>query len=179
MAIRDPTRPQLDFPALVAELITQLRLTGQVGLLDFSDQVVPVFLIGSRGIDFGSEAPTFRSASVFAGAATDPAAETVVADTGQLPAGTYDVQSAISFVGSFAIPPSAAISLQHRDAANLATLATLLILPAFNLVVSLATELPQIGYVLAVNERMRITTGGAAFVGGMTGTIFVQIRPTP
>lgn len=179
MAGRDPTRPQLEFPALVAELITQLRLTGQVGRLNFSDEVIPAFLIGSRGIDFGGGGPSFRSPGVFNGANLNPAALTVVTDTGPLPAGTYDIQGSISFVGAFAILPSVTLSIQHRDAANAVTLATLLLLPAHNTAVFMETELPLIGYELGTNERIRIITSNAVMVGSVAGTVFVQIRPTP
>jgi len=179
MAGRDPTRPQLEFPELVAELITQLRLTGQLGRLNFSDEVIPAFLIGSRGIDFGGAGPAFASSAVFAGVSNNPAADTIIADTGPLPAGTYDVFGSIAFLGNFAVLADSTVSIQHRDAANVANLATLILLPAHTVDRQLNAELPLMSYILGTNERLRIRTGSQAFVGGISGTLFAQIRPTP
>jgi len=178
MAERDPQRPQLDFPALVAELITQLRLTGQVGLLDFSDVVTPVFLIGSRGINFAGDLPTFGSASTASGSIFNPAADVVIVDTGPLPAGIYDVSSNMSFAASTALA-STAFVLEHRNAANTATLASLITLSITNVVLASTDTLQRVGYELGVNERLRIKTPNQVAAGGFAGVIFFNRRPTP
>jgi hypothetical protein len=179
MAQRDPNKPQLDFPDLIAELITQLRLTGQVGLLDFSDQVVPTFLIGSRGINFGGDLPSFTSAAVFQGALQSPAGNAIVFDTGALPAGTYDIVATVGVNGLLAAGTST-VSIEHRDAANAATLAILsqvLITVVHNVDHNI---LPLIGYVIGLNERIRCINGSSPMTnGGIRGTLFAQIRPTP
>jgi len=71
------------------------------------------------------------------------------------------------------------VSIQHRDAANVANLATLILLPAHTVDRQLNAELPLMSYILGTNERLRIRTGSQAFVGGISGTLFAQIRPTP
>jgi len=178
MAGRDPTRPQLEFPELVAELITLLRLTGQVGRLNFSDEVIPAFLIGSRGINFGGDLPAFTSAAVFDGSFGDPAANTVIADTGPLPAGTYDVQASLFGTGTVPTTPQV-FDLQHRDAANLANLATLMFTVITATEHTFAAVLPLTGYVLGLNERIRAFSPGQIVTGALAATIFAQIRPTP
>lgn len=179
MAGRDPFRPQLDFPDLVAELITQLRLRGQVGLLNFSDEVVPAFLVGSRGINFAGDLPIFTSASVFAGSLALPVGNTVVADTGALPAGDYDVMANLGAIGTIGVNADG-YAVQHRNAANTATLATLIILIMTGTHLSIETRLPLMGYRLGLNERIRaISPSVNMTAGGVTAVIFAQIRPTP
>jgi len=180
MAQRDPTRPQLDFPELVAELITRLRLTGQVGLLDFSDQVVPAFLIGSRGIDFGGASPVFTSAETFFGELQDPAISAIVVDTGPLPEGTYDFTANLSLSGSATLGGVLGpLRLEHRNAANNATLATLLGVTMKTPETNGTTVLPVLGYTIALNERFQIISPAVAMIGSVSGTIFAARRPTP
>ncbi len=179
MAMRDPTRPQLDFPALVAELITTLRLTGQVGLLNFSDEVVPTFLIGQRGVRFGVDVPIFNSASVFSGAEVTPAANTVIADTGQLPAGTYDMMINMVSVAATALA-DVGWSANHRDAANAVTLARILPGAIDATVRQMFMNTPLIGYEIGLNERIRVLSPNVAITSGvLSANIFMRIRPTP
>lgn len=179
MAGRDPTRPQLEFPALVAEMITQLRLTGQVGRLNFSDEVIPAFLIGSRGINFGGDLPTFNSAAVFDGSVSLPPVSTVVVDTGPLPAGTYDLVANFGYGGSFALG-FGTVTFEHRDAANAATLAVLASVTVLDAILTDHIELPLIGYDIGLNERLRVVSPTTIMNrGGVSGSIFVRIRPTP
>jgi len=178
MAGRDPTRPQLEFPALVAELITELRLTGQVGRLNFSDQVIPAFLIGSRGINFGGDLPAFTSAAVFAGDNDTPPSNAIIADTGALPAGTYDLMGDLSLHGA-AGAGDGIYRLEHRNAANDGTLATLMNMHVDTVSRDTITRLPLMGYVIGVNERIRAIIGVAVTSGGVSAVIFAQIRPTP
>lgn len=177
MPPRDPTKTQLDFPILTADLIDQLNLTGTVGLLDFLAEVRPVFLIGSRGITFGSQLPDFGSAEVFDGTGSNPAANTVIATTGALPAGTYDIACNIASSGTGTAGQFWA--LQHRNAADAATLATLLSLPLNGTQHSREAALPPIGYVLALNERLRVVTPATAPAAQITTSIFAALRPTP
>lgn len=180
MAPRDPARVQLDFPQLTADLIAALSLTGTVGLLEFSDLVTPVFLIGSRGIDFGGALPDFTSAGVFSGSLSAPAGNTVVVDTGALAAGTYDIQGHLSYSADTAAVGTP-MSLQHRNAANNATLAELLTIPSANVFSSMTLALPLMGYVIGLNERLRVLSPSVALVAGssVSASILMQIRPTP
>jgi len=179
MAGRDANRPQLDFPQLVADLIATLNLTGQLGILEMSDQVSPVFLIGSRGVVFGGENPTFASAEVFSGSATNPAANVVLADTGALPAGTYDVMSNISIRAQKGAGGNTAVLIEHRNAANAATLAILDSMAGTGNHEVAESTLPLFGYTLALNERIRLIVGGGLLVGTVAGSLFVHLRPTP
>mgnify|MGYP000176339863 CR=1 FL=1 len=178
MPPRDPTKVQLDFPLLVADLIDQLKLLGPVGLLDFNPAVQPVFLIGSRGITFGSLLPDFDSSEVYFGQATDPIGNVVLIDTGALAAGTYDLGCNLSATGNAG--QLAPLRLEHRNAANNATLATL-----FHLSLSLSTHdyavgaMPTIGYNIGLNERLRIVSGGSVSDSLQCGTIYASLRPTP
>ena len=178
MAPRDAAKVQLDFPQLTADLIAALNLTGTLGLLELSDLVTPVFLIGSRGIVFGVENPVFGSAGISSGTALNPAANTIVADTGVLPDGDYDIAGNIAFAGSM-VASNSAFVLEHRNAANNATLATLLSLTVINVASNGVSTLPVTGYKIGLNERLRLRTWIAAFTGAVSGSIMVQIRPTP
>jgi len=184
MAVRDASKPQLDFPQLTADLITALRLTGTLGLLDMGDLVVPTFLIGSRAgaLAFTVEAPVFGSAQIFDGSVNAPVVNTVIVDSGQLPAGQYDVFGNMTLAG---LPPvgNATLQLQHRNAANTVTLAVLLVAgtSAGTAVTSgFVAHLPLIGYTIATDERLRVQIiddgVGSARV---TGVIGARIRPTP
>ncbi len=178
MAPRDPNKVQLDFPVLVADLIDQLSLTGAVGVMEFSDVVTPVFLIGSRGITFGSLLPDFASTEITFGSAVSPAINAVIADTGQLPAGTYDLFASVSVAGNSGI--GGVIALQHRDAANAATLATILAIQMTGTNLQSAIDLPPIGYQIGLNERIRcFQVGPGNVTGGVACTIGHAIRPTP
>ena len=179
MPPRDPAKVQLDFPLLVADLIDQLRLVGAVGLLDFNPEVTPVFLIGSRGITFGSQLPDFASSEVFSGTVFNPLANTVIADTGPLAAGTYDIFGSLTQSGNVAFTVSQ-FRIEHRNAANTATLATPLICAIHNSgVISQTTALPPIGYQIGLNERLRAIGPDIQPSGTLGAVIGVALRPTP
>ena len=178
MAKRDPNRPQLDFPDLVAELITQLRLTGQIGLLDFSDQVSPVYIVAARegALAFTASAPVFTSAGVVGTTLDNPAANAIIGDTGALAAGTYDIFASMSHTNAGGLGE---VSLQHRNAANNATLANLLWLNSRAVDHQGTNALPLMGYTIGLNERFRFQNTGPAYAGVLGTVIGVQIRPTP
>lgn len=184
MARRDGTRPQVDFPQLIADVIDQLNVRGPLGVLDLSDQVIPAFIIGSRAgsLQVTVTPVNFASAAVFHGASTTPAANTVIVDTGALPAGDYDVLSHISS-GANLVATAGVCILEHRNAANAATLATLLSVSIAQTSTAEGpngSELPLIGYTLALNERLRVVS--PAFnvnAGSISASIFAQRRVAP
>ena len=180
MAERDAQRIQLDFPQLVADVIRQLNLTGTVGLLEFSDQVTPVYIVAQRAgaLDIVMAPVAFASAEINSGDVIDAAASTVVADTGALPAGTYDLQAHMAFNGLTSLAGTA-YRLEHRNAANNATLATLLLIPVSGVHLALTTSLPLTGYVMGLNERLRMISGSQIMQGFLSGSIYVHLRPTP
>lgn len=173
MAPRDPLAVQLDFPQLTADLIDQLRLTGTLGVLNFSDTVVPVYLVGDNGISFEIAEPAIATAQITDGTAANPAATAVIVDTGQLPAGIYDMQLYMAYAASAA--PEGYLEWQHRNAANVATLATWRMGtrgPGYDAFTTRFSVLVQL------NERYRLVcTAGLTGVGG--GTISHRIRPAP
>lgn len=178
MAERNPARPQLDFPQLTADIIAALRLTGQLGLFNMSDTVVPVISVGNvRPQTFSFSPITYTSSEIVHGAADSPAGNTVLADTGALGAGTYDLQLQLSFGGRTI--PNTPIVIEHRNAANAVTLATLLSLTQPGTDAAAAVQSPIFGYVIGLNERLRIKSPNSLIVGGVSGSIFFTLRPTP
>ena len=117
MGQRDASRVQLDFPELVADIIRQLSLTGTLGLLEFSDQVTPVYIVAQRAgaLAFTAEQPLFGSAEITFASAVNPLANAILGDTGALAAGDYDIFASIGLVGN-AVTVSGRCVLQHRNA---------------------------------------------------------------
>lgn len=179
MSERDASRVQLDFPQLVADIIRQLNLTGTVGLLEFSDQVTPVYIVAQRAgaLDINLTPVAFGSAEIAFGEVINPVAGGVIADTGALAPGDYDIFGNIStHINTNAT--GNVIVLEHRDAANAVTLARLLYSSSTTVLGRTQCFLPLVGYTLALNERLRIIAVAAmtGFVGGMIGA---RLRPTP
>ncbi len=177
MPPRDPAKIQLDFPLLTADLIDQLNLVGTIGLLDFAPTVLPVFIIGDRDLSVDAIAPTFTSSQIFSAFVGAPVANAVVLDTGELPAGTYDVFGQISFNGG-AVGASH-LELQLRNAANAATLAVLGDVTTTIASNSGGEQFPIVGLEIAADERLRVqmlvTTGPPA----VSATIGARLRPVP
>jgi len=174
---RDPSKIQLDFPQLIADVIADLNLVGTVGLLDFAPTVLPVYIIGDRDLTVDSVPVAFRSAEIFSGFNAAAGIAAVIADTGALPAGTYDIFAKINLAGSTAAVAHAEV--QHRNAANAATLAVLADVPTTSTVTSGNASILHSGYVLAGSERIRIQMLVAALSGGITGVIGARLRPVP
>lgn len=179
MPPRDPNKPQLDFPQLIADLIAQLQLQGPIGLLDFNDSVQPTVLVAIRdGVSFTLASPAFTSAGIFSDIAVAPVIGTVFADTGPLPAGTYDVKAGWSMSND---QNSTNFELQHRNAANAANLATWPHQLQGNVIFTQMSFPISFGYELGANERLRFETlNQNASVGSQFNAwIMAQIRPAP
>lgn len=164
MAFRDGGIPQLDFPDLTADLIRQLRIRGPVGLLNFSDVVIPTFLVGSRGVTFTAEPPIYAPAEMVEGSALNPAASTQLFTTGALAAGVYDIFAALSYNASVAGGQDMAII--HQNAAG-GSLRKVLLLSFSGTTQSSSILLPVIGYQVALNDKFICRTPTAA---GMSGS---------
>jgi len=177
MPLRDPNKVQLDFPELNADLIAELSLVGTIGLLDFATEVRPVFIIGARNLTVEVENPEFQSAEVFSGDAQSPAANTVIADTTALPAGVYNITAILD--GAFSLATFGVFALQHRNAANNATLATLLQLSRSGTNFANQVTLPLMRYRIGINERLRAITPGVATSNHVSATIFAALVPVP
>lgn len=177
MAPREPLRPQLDFPQLTADLIEQFNLKGQVGLLDFLDQVRPVIIIGTRGdgLPVTVTAQSFTTAQVFSGSVLNAVAGTVVADTGQLPEGTYDIK--VGFSNTMDAGGTGIFTLEHRNAANAANLASW---PYVWRTGNQYADNWDYAMEFATDERLRwLITDTQAVGGRTTGWIMAAIRAVP
>lgn len=115
---------------------------------------------------FGGRAPQVAP-TVASGQATAPAAAQVIADTGALPAGAYDLEITLGFSGVLAAGKH--ISVEHRNAANGANIQQLGLCPA---------GAPKTIYlsrvVVALNERVRAVVGAVA--GGASEVAHATIR---
>lgn len=124
MSPRDPRLTQSDAPQLVADLIRELQLIGApVGLLDFASSIQPVFILGSRGLTVVAEAPVYNDGEVISFRTIGVAANEVLIDTGALAAGVFDIKSSVTFENGGA-GLNSIVQLEHRNAANTATLST-------------------------------------------------------
>lgn len=172
MADPDPNTPQVIDPERVVDLTRLLQIRGPLGVLNVLDTIVPVVNMGdvvTRTVTVLQ--PAFRSTDVFsAGEQNGAPLNTVHADTGALPEGTYDIFLDVSPV----ITDSLRWKIQHRNADNTANLAEW-----SHLVVSGSGAPYQqgLGYEVSINERLRILNGGALLVGVFSlATIFARRR---
>lgn len=176
MAERDPSLPQSADPELQANLTRLLQIQGPLGILNVLDVVVPVVNMGQVvPLDVDVRSPAFRSTDIFAnGPQTAQPINTILADTGQLQAGVYDVQLTIQCntnnVASF-------ISVEHRNAANAANLAIWTYLAMGDNIEAKTIGPFTFGYEIGVNERLRmIQDFGNAANDVANGIIFARRR---
>lgn len=173
MPDRDPSKVQLDFPLLNADLIRQLRLTGQIGVMDFDPVVRPVFIIGDRGISIEVEQPVYEPAGIIDGSVNNAVAGSVLLDTGQLAGGIFDFKIYMS--ASLTTGAPNLVQVQHRNAANTATL------DAWEAAITHNSTMIwdyEFALLIALNERIRISVT-ATVVGRIATTIMSRRRLTP
>lgn len=167
-------------PALVAAVTRQFNLRGELQPFNLTENVVPVFDIGtllgldptvvttpnlvlmvaaghSAAANHYAAAPPDSAGLNVASEDVNPASGAVLADTGQLAAGLHYCQMSLS-------TDEATIRhyvLQHRDAANAASIAV------WNFwIEDLNGVRPwSFSVTFALNERLRWTVGGANIVG--------------
>lgn len=181
MPPRDPSRPQLDFPQLVADVIADLRLQGTIGLLDFVPSMQPVYIAASRAgsLEVVALDPVFEVATIFTDVTVIAAAASVLADTGQLPAGTYDVKAFLAHEAGIVAGVSSIAQLAHRNAANTANLSDL-DTGLFSDGAGLITIRDwKYSTTLAENERIRFATGVTITQGTLMTTIMAKRRAVP
>ena len=151
-----PGEPRMVLPDRETDLIRELGIIGKVGELGIINAILPTVSMGSvvqQTVQVLQ--PAFRTTDIFGSVVTAPAAGTVLADTGALAAGTFDVS--IYMAGE---PGGAAVrmAVEFRNAANSADLATwehlLIRTPVTN-----SVNIPRYDLALefALNERLRIT----------------------
>ena len=172
MAEIDPNKPQVTDPITVADLVRVLSVRGSLGVLDVADVILPTISVGQiTPLEVAIRTPAFRSTDIFsAGSILAPVAGTLLADTGALPAGTYDLTFVLSNSG---ITSNTAWQFEHRNAADTANLATFPINTGRS---GSGTLEFSIGYELATNERIRIITANDVASQRWAAAIFARIR---
>lgn len=174
MARNDTGLPTSIDPELQASIVRLLRVRGELGSLLVSDIISPVIQVGSTvPLEVAIRQPAFLPANWFTeGVQATPGANTDLADTLALPAGTYDL---IVHIDAVITAADETIDIQHRNAANNATLAEIFMMgpkpgPSSELHLVFAQE-------FAENERLRVRTGGAFGAGeDANAWIFARIR---
>jgi len=174
VAIRDDRLPQSVDSLLVAELIRQMQVRGPLGVLGVADFVQPVYLADASDLQAPAliGQPVFPSTGVFSGIAQALTPASVLVDTNQQIAGIYDV----IFGWTIAANPGGAtlrFTLEHRNAANAANLASWVFAASFDMGYTFAWALR-----LETNERLRVvisTTFGAN--DQSSATIMLRRRP--
>ena len=178
MAETDPNTPQVVDPELTVDLTRLLQIRGPLGVLNVLDTIVPVVNMGdvvTRTVTVLQ--PAFRSSDIFsAGLVILPAAGAILADTGALAEGTYDI--AVTMAGGILLA-NARVDLEIRNAANTANLAVWT-----HLYGGFGSGFNQVGWSytfaldLALNERLRAINIVAVITGAESAhaTIFARRR---
>lgn len=176
MAEPDPNTPQVVDPERVVDLTRLLQIRGPLGVLNVLDTIVPVVNMGdvvARTVTVRQ--PAFRSTDIFSnGWQASQLAGTILADTGPLAEGIYDV---IFSSTAHTNVIEQRVETQLRNAANSANLASWD--HAIGVIVD-GGKTP-VHYAIALdlgdNERLRIiqilTVGANA---GLAGIIFARRR---
>ncbi len=182
-------------PALQAAVIRQFNLRGELAPFNLTENVIPVFDIGKltslaeaptvvtttfgqQGLRIGTDSASeglitrpkaFDDAQIVnSGAVVNPAAGTVLADTGQLAAGDRMVHWLINSNAAAVTD----FSVEWRDAANAVTIAIWTFFVGGN------TESVQMFNPLvltfATNERLRIVATGV-----VVGTVNATVQQSP
>jgi len=118
MAERKPgTDPQVTDDDFVDDMIRDLKVVGRLGVLDVSDKIVPIYLLGQRtAFKLSVQQPSYNVAEIFSGGLLlNPGAGTVIADTTALAIGTYDF-----IVDLTTVAANVSMEIQWRDTANVA-----------------------------------------------------------
>jgi hypothetical protein len=175
---QDATVPQVNDAELETGLIRALSVVGQIGKLRVLDIVIPTISLGDviqPTVEVRS--PSFRSTDVFSnGVLVGAAANALLADTGALAEGIYDVQY---YLASSNTAANTEINFEHRNAANTATLAIWsFIFYRQTSYVTIPWVPNPIAYEIASNERIRLVIGSVGMAAGTqaVGTIFARRR---
>jgi hypothetical protein len=172
-----PLEPVSDDPILLTDFLQLLSVKGKVGQLRVANIILPTVSLGDVATPhINVRTPAFRSTDVFSnGIQAAPAIGTVLADTGQLPAGTYDV--GFLCASNEDSNNSQSIVLEHRNAANAANLALWHHMTLSVAVKTVIWPFYTFGYELATNERLRaINNIAGATLRTFNAVIFARIR---
>lgn len=178
MAELIPGAPQVNDPELEADLIRVLSIVGPLGKLNVLDLVIPMINLGDvRPQTVDVRLPAIRSTDVFSnGVQKGVIINTILADTGALPEGTYDVGFQCQGNDNTAASGAMSCQLQHRNAANNANLA-LWDHVVFAAEANVVHPFYGFGYVIAANERLRcLVTLALNANRAVNAVIFARIR---
>lgn len=128
--------------------------------VNVNGEVVPAVLVGSLVTLSANSTPMVHGVPYTAGELVAPAVNTVLADTGPLPAGTYNVRLIVSGLNVTASWRTD-FRLQRRDAANAANIWS----QAFQVWEGSPRYDAVFAITLAANERLRIITVAATSAG--------------
>jgi hypothetical protein len=154
MAESDPSTPQVVDPELTVDLTRLLQIRGPLGVLNVLDTIVPVVNMGDVATSTVKILqPAFRSTDIFSeGVQIQQPANTLLADTGALAEGVYDVNINMT---SGLLEVNQTFQVQWRNAANSANLAVwphvIRMVDANSISISLALALD-----FGATERLRI-----------------------
>jgi len=166
----NPSVPQVNDADLEAALNRVLSIIGPMGRLNVSDTIIPVVNMAEINPQrVLTQTPNFTVGEQFGGGIfTAPIANQVLADTGQLAAGTFDL---IVIMGNTDNNQNAAFKIEHRDAADAVTLGTWAMPSAQgNFSQIYASD-------FLLNERLRILISAGAGAGELwSAAIFAKIR---
>lgn len=161
----------LGFPGLFTDLGIQAVPAGPQFWL--GDTILPVSLVNSQ-ITLAAEAVPvlYNRAEIFDGQATAPAVGTVIADTGALTAGDYDV---LLWITQAITAAQNQMNFEHRDAANAANI--WLHLPIIGDGTTSQLLNAAFSVTLLADERLRVVAGNTMAAGEKaSATIFAKRR---
>jgi len=155
----------------VADMIRDLKVVGNLGILNVADGIIPVYLLGQRtAFQVEVQSRFYAPTEVFSiGEVITPAPGTVLADTDELQGGIYDLQ--ITIGSSVSTSESMATVVEHRDRTNTVNIN--------------AWSLPILGFgfsafdtslVIDVDERLRVITAGTIGSGSGQAAIMAKRR---
>lgn len=155
MAEPDPHTPQVVDPERVVDLTRLLQIRGPLGVLNVLDTIVPVVNMGdvvTRTVSILQ--PSYRPTDIFStGRQTAQPAGTILADTGALAEGIYDIVVGLNM---FTIIAGPVINLEFRNAANTVSLAAWGYLTGTIIQGAPASIPVTFALDFAANERLRV-----------------------
>mgnify|MGYP000120314713 CR=1 FL=1 len=174
MADPDPTIPQVVDPERTVDLTRLLQIRGPLGVLNVLDTIVPVVNMGDvvpRSIRI--QQPSFRTTDIFGGRFfSGVAADTILADTGALAEGDYDLIISMTSRSSAALQH---FNVEIRNAANTVNLAvwshSMRMVTADSIFLTLTLAL-----VLATDERVRVLQRVANVAGEASAVVIFARR---
>lgn len=159
------------FPQLFAALGIQAIPSGPQWWL--SDTIVPVSLIDTQvALRTRVTGVIYDRTEIFDGSGVAPAVLTVIADTGNVVAGSYDIQI---YTSAFSGTAGARMDVQHRNAADTANIWTHLLLIAGGTSNGLIANM-KFAVTLLEDERVKVIVNAAFGAGDVVSATIMAKR---